>query len=127
MNAPGHVFLEFEFIALVLFSLVLPVAIYFFLFRRASISRCGVMALALALIGIAGVDVYLLQVLADISHSTPSLLDDRLFSSEVSIALYLLPAVFAGLGVNLLSHLLIDHLHRAETRHDREELRRNRE
>ena len=121
MNTPSHVFLEQEFLALVTFSLILPVAIYWFLFKRASISRFAVMGFAAVLIVMAGIDVYLLQALADLSRSTPNTLDDRLFLSGISIALYLLPAVFAGIGINLLSHILIDHLHRAEARHDREE------
>ena len=79
------------------------------------------MGFAAVLIVMAGIDVYLLQALADLSRSTPNTLDDRLFLSGISIALYLLPAVFAGIGINLLSHILIDHLHRAEARHDREE------
>ncbi len=124
MHAPLHVFLEEEFLLLLLFSLVLPVAIYAFLFRRASISRYSVIGFAVALIAMAGIDVYLLQTLAELSKQTPSALDDRLFTSAISVAMYVLPAVFAGIGVNLLSHLLIDHLHRAESRHDREERQR---
>ena len=40
---------------------------------------------------------------------------------------YLLPALFAGLGVNMLSHILVGHLRDAETRFDQEQgnLRRN--
>jgi uncharacterized metal-binding protein len=121
MHAPNHVFLELEFFALVVFSFVLPVGIYWFLFKRASISRYAVMGLATLLITIAGIDVFLLQTLAELSKATSNSLDDRIFASELSIALYLLPAVFAGIGVNLLSHVLIDHLHRAESRHDRQE------
>lgn len=120
MQAPLHVFLEAEFLVLVLCSLVLPGAIYWFLFRRDSISRLSVLGFAVVLIVLAGIDVYLLQALAGISDRTPSVLDDRLFLSSISVALYILPAVFAGIGVNLLSHLLVDHLHRAESRHDRE-------
>jgi hypothetical protein len=43
-----------------------------------------------------------------------------IFSSELSMALYLLPAVFAGIGVNLLSHVLIGHLNEAEQKFDQE-------
>ena len=119
MVAPNHVFLEIEFFLLVAFSFVLPVAIYGFLLKRASISRYAVIALTIVLIAIAGIDLYLLQFLADAAKRTPSAVDDWLFLSQFSIALYLIPAVFAGLGVNLLSHILIDHLHRAESRYDR--------
>ena len=40
--------------------------------------------------------------------------DDRLFTGEISIALYLLPAFFAGIGVNLLSHVRIDYVSKVE-------------
>jgi hypothetical protein len=51
---------------------------------------------------------------------TPSLADDKIFVSEVSIALYLLPAMFGGIGINLLSHVLISHLYSAEKRFKKE-------
>ena len=120
MQAATHVFLEIEFLTLVTFSLILPVGIYWFLLKRPSISRFSVIGLAIVLIVIAGIDVCLLQVMADMSKATSSVLDDQLFASGLSVALYILPVVFAGLGVNLLSHVLIDHLHRAESRHARE-------
>jgi hypothetical protein len=117
---PNHVFLELKFFALVLFSLVLPTLLYVFLYRRRSISRVAVILFAVALIAIAGIDVALLRALAELARSTPGTFDDWVFSSEISAALYVMPAVFAGIGVNLLSHVLIDHLHHAESRHDRE-------
>ena len=121
---PEHIFLETEFFALIFFSLILPIGIYSFLFRRPMISRVAVIGFAVLLIGMSGIDVYLLQVLSDLSKRTPTMLDDRLFTSGVSIALYILPAVFAGIGVNLLSHVLIDHLHRAESRFEKSEHRK---
>lgn len=74
---------------------------------------------ALLLVGLAGLDVFLLQMLADLSKQTPGTLDNLVFASGISLALYGLPAVFGGIGVNLLSHTLIDHLHRAESQFDR--------
>jgi hypothetical protein len=124
MPMVNHVFLETEFFALIAFSLILPAGIYVFLLRLTSISRLAVIGLAIVLVALAGIDVYLLQTLGDMAKATPNTIDDRLFTSGLSIALYLLPAVFAGLGVNLLSHVLIDHLHRAESRHDRDERER---
>jgi hypothetical protein len=121
MNPPLHVFLELEFLGLVLFSLILPTALYWFLFQRQSISRYSVIALAVLLILMAGIDVVLLQTLAEQSRATPSTLDDKIFTSAMAVALYLFPAIYAGIGVNLLSHILIDHLHRAESRHDKDE------
>ncbi|MNV98981.1 hypothetical protein D3C71_1942950 [compost metagenome] len=69
---------------------------------------------------ISGVDVYLLQSLAAVAKNTPSLADDAVFISELSIALYILPVVFGGIGVNLISHVLLRHLTEAEKRFDRE-------
>ena len=64
--------------------------------------------------------VYLLQPNAAQANSTPSLAEDAWFSSELTIALYLLPVVFGGIGVNLISHVLLRHLAEAEGRFDRE-------
>lgn len=105
------IFLEMEFFLLVMFSFVLPAGIYGFLLHKKSISRLAVLAFALALIAVSGIDVILLQSLAARAKTTSALLDD-----QVSIALYLLPLVFAGIGVNLASHVLIKHLDEAEAR-----------
>jgi hypothetical protein len=117
------IFLEIEFVSLVLCSVLLPCGIYAFLLLTKSVSRWAVLGLALLLISLSGVDVVLLQVLAAKSRTTPSLVDDTLFSAEMSVALYLLPAVFAGVGVNLISHLLTSHLGAAEARFERERSR----
>ena len=119
MPLPDHVFLEGEFIALVFSSVVIPAGTYSFLYTRKSISRLSVICFALLLVGLAGLDVFLLQMLADLSKQTPGTLDNLVFASGISLALYGLPAVFGGIGVNLLSHTLIDHLHRAESQFDR--------
>ena len=108
------VFLELRFWLLVGFSLVLPVGIYALLLVTRSISRWAVLGFGVALVLIAGVDVYLLQSIAAQAKSTPSLADDAWFSSELTIALYLLPVVFGGIGVNLISHVLLRHLTEAE-------------
>jgi hypothetical protein len=72
------------------------------------------------LIGIAGVGVVRLQLLADVARQSHSILDDRFFASELSLALYLLPALFAGVGINLISHVLTSHVTDAEKRYDRD-------
>jgi hypothetical protein len=56
--------------------------------------------------------------LSEEAKHTASLWDDRLFSSSVSVALYVLPVAFAGVGVNIISHVLLRQLTRAEGRHD---------
>ena len=115
--------LRTEFFLLIAVSLVLPLAIYLLLFHRKSISRGGVAGYGTLLITLAGTNVYLLQRLAAQAGSTSSALDDKLFASEISVALYLLPAVFAGIGVNLLSHALISHLSKAEQHYEQRKKR----
>ena len=114
------VFVELRFWLLVAFSLVLPAGIYGLLLATRSISRTAVLGFGIALVLIAGVDLYLLQSLATVAKNTPSLADDAVFISELSIALYILPVVFGGIGVNLISHVLLRHLTEAEKRFDRE-------
>ena len=114
------VFPEVEFWLLVALSAVLPVVIYGALLAKRAISRTAVLILGIALVVIAGVDVYLLQRLATAAKESSSLADDALFVSEVSLGLYLLPALFGGIGVNLVSHVLIRHLVEAEKQFERE-------
>ena len=119
----NSVFLELQFYLLVLFSVVIPGGIYVFLLKRRSISRWSVVLFSMILIVIAGIDVYLLRSLRDLARASASIIDGRFFSGELSITLYLLPAVFAGIGVNLLSHVLINHLNQAEKKFDQEKRR----
>jgi hypothetical protein len=114
------VFLESEFFALIAFSLVLPVCIYGYLMWKRDVSRKTVLLFGVILIAIAAVNIILLQRLAQIAKASPSLIDDRIFASELSVALYLLPVLFAGIGVNMISHILISHLTGAERQFDRE-------
>lgn len=110
------VFTEMRFWLLVIFSGVLPFAIYWILLVKRAVSRTTVLLLGLSLVAIAGVDVYLLQSLAMVAKLTASVADDAIFVSEVSLALYLLPAMFGGIGINIISHVLVSHLVEAETR-----------
>jgi hypothetical protein len=111
-------FLEARFFLLVIFSLLLPAGVFAILLIKRMISRISVTLFGLALILLAGIDVVLLQSLAKSAESSLSLLDNRLFASELSAGLYLLPAVFAGIGVNILSHILITHLVEAEQKYE---------
>lgn len=115
----NSVFVESRFWLLVVFSFVLPVCIYATLLAKRAISRNTVLLLGVTLVVTAGVDVYLLQHLAATAKATPSLADDAIFLSEVTLALYLLPAMFGGIGVNMLSHVLVRHLAEAESRFER--------
>jgi len=107
---------EVEFFFLVVTSLLLPAGIYTTLLLKKSISQWTVLVLALVLIALSGVDLVLLQKLAEKAKLSSSAFDDRVFVTELSMALYLLPAVFAGIGINLVSHVVIRHLNRAESR-----------
>ena len=113
------VFVELRFWLLVVFSVVLPAALYAALMAIRAISRAAVAVLGLALVLVAGVDVYLLQSLAVLAKATQSLADDGVFLSELSIALYVLPLMLGGIGVNLISHVLVRHLEAAEKRFER--------
>jgi hypothetical protein len=108
------VFAELRFWLLIAFSVVIPSTIYTVLLVKRAISRWTVLVLGLTLIFTAGLDVYLLRSLAASALKTAPLLADGLFNSEVSLALYLLPAMFAGIGINLVSHVLVRHLDDAE-------------
>ena len=70
----------------------------------------------MVLLLISGVDIYLLQVLSKMAKTSLSHWDNSVFLSELSMALYLLPITYGGIGVNLISHVLIRHLSRAERR-----------
>jgi hypothetical protein len=110
------VFTEVEFWLLIVFSLLLPFGIYGILLGTRSISSRSVLLLGFVLVAIAGIDVYLLQHLATMARRSPSLTGDAIFVSEVSFALYILPVLFGGIGINLVSHVLIRHLSPAEQR-----------
>ncbi len=113
------VFAELSFWLLVSFSLVLPALLVWLCLTVRALSRRAVLLIGLALVVLAGIDVYLLQVLTKLSRLTPSLADDAVFDSEVTVGLYLLPALLAGLGINLSSQVLLRHLSEAEGRFDR--------
>ena len=102
--------------------MVLPAALYAALMAIRAISRAAVAVLGLALVLVAGVDVYLLQSLAALAKATLSVVDDGVFLSELSIALYALPLMLGGIGVNLISHVLLRHLEHAEKRFERRHL-----
>jgi len=118
------IFLEFEFWALVAFSFVFPLAILIGLLAKRTIARSAVLLFGVLLVIMSGVDFVLLRRLAAMATNSPSIFRDPGFGSELSIALYLLPVVFAGIGTNLISHVLIQHLSAAEKNFDNEHPRR---
>ena len=108
------VFVELEFWLLIVFSIVVPPLIIWGLLAVRRISRGHVLMVGLLLVVMAGFDVYLLQTLKRKSAQTPSTADDVVFNSEITVGLYLLPALLAGIGVNITSHVLLQHLSDAE-------------
>ena len=79
MVSSNIVFTRIEFWLIILFSIVLPSGIYGGLLMRRAVSRVMVLMFGVALVVLAGIDVYLLQVLATLSKQTPSLADDAVF------------------------------------------------
>ena len=114
----SSVFIELRFWLLMVLSIVAPIAIYYGLLVSRSVSPRTVLALGLLLTLLSGVDVYLLQTLSHLAQQTASLADDAVFLSELSVALCVLPVLFGGVGVNLVSHVLVRHLGSAERRFD---------
>ena len=114
MNAT--VFFELQFWLLVVFSFVVPGAIVWTCLTVRAVSRNTVLVLGVLLVVIAGFDFYLLQTLARMAKLTPSLADDAIFDSEITVGLYVLPAFLAGVGINVVSYVLIQHLTDARER-----------
>lgn len=114
------VLFESKVVLLSVVSVILPAGIYTFLYRKIAISRWTVVSFALLLVALAGIDVAVLQSLTDIANRSDTLNRHRLLFSQLSLILYLLPAAFGGMGINLLSHVLINHLNEAERKFDRE-------
>ena len=116
----GSIYLQFEFWALVLLSVLVPGLIFAWLIRKRRIARSTVLVIGFLLVSIAAMDAILLQRLNAMAKATQGLADDRVFASEYSIALFVLPLIIAGVGVNLISHVLGQHLIIAELEYDRE-------
>lgn len=114
------IFVEKEFFALIVVSLILPIGLYAFMMMKRSLSRCKVLLFGVTLVLISGCNVVLLRHLAAMAQASPSLLDNRFFTSEISLVLYLLPALFAGIGINIISHVIVRHLEDAERQFERE-------
>lgn len=103
-------FIKLEFLLLVLFSLILPLIFVSVLITRRTMPRKIVVAFGFALVVLAGSDVVLLQMLKEVAKASASLSDDFVFASGYSLALYILPLIGAGLGMNLISHVIHAHI-----------------
>jgi hypothetical protein len=107
-----NAFIHIEFWLMLLASLAVPLAIYLGLLWVRRISRLTILLFAVVLLLLSAADVLLLQHLSDIARATPSVFDDKVFASEFSLTLYLLPLLSAGIGINLISNVLTEHLQR---------------
>ena len=116
------VFVELKFWLLLFFSILLPFSIYAILLTKRAVSRNTILFCGFIMVAISAIDFYLLRQLSTLSKFTSSLQDDMFFTSELSVALYILPILFAGIGVNMVSHVLIRHLDDAENRFEKENM-----
>ena len=116
----SSVFVELKFWLLIVVSVVVPVFMYFLQRRRHAVSPQFVLTFGLVLIAISGLDVYLLQTLAAESRLTHSLMDNAIFNSEMSLSLYAFPFLFGGVGINMVSDMLVGHLMNAEERYEQQ-------
>jgi hypothetical protein len=121
-QAPMQEAIEFEsrLLLILALSIFIPIVLYGLMMWKKSISRKTVVLLALVLLSTAGLDIFLLRKLSLMAERSPVVSNSYFLSNEVSIALYLLPALFAGIGINMLSHILVSHLAEAETKFDEE-------
>ena len=106
-------FIHIEFWLLLFASLAVPLMIYAGLLWARRISRLSILGFASVLLLLSAADVLLLQHLARIARLSPSVFDDKVFASEFSLTLYLLPLLSAGIGINLISNVLTEHLQQA--------------
>lgn len=110
----SNVFTHVYFWLLVLCAGAPSAAIYWLSLRKRAMSSFVILLMGFSLVAIAAIVVFLLQSLKEQAKLTPSVADDTFFNSEVSIALFLVPVMFCGIGINVISHVLIEHL--VETR-----------
>jgi hypothetical protein len=100
-------FVEGEFLVLIVSSVFIAAIIYRALWSRRVISRSRALIFGLTFIILAGVDMFLLRVLTNLARLSPSIFNNVVFDSGLTAALYLLPTLFAGTGINVVSHLVI--------------------
>ena len=112
MNNP--IYLELEFWGVLACSAILPMCIFTWMTWKRSLSRLVIIIIGLLLVCIAGANVIFLRLLSTKAKATSNILDDKLFVSEISIALYIIPLILAGIGVNLASHVLCNHINITE-------------
>lgn len=120
MNNPFY--LEFKFWGALSCSVIIPTILFAWMTWRRSISAFVIIVIGLFLVFIAGIDAIFLRLLSAKAKATPDILDDKIFVSEISIALYIIPLILAGIGVNLASHVLCNHIIIAELDEEKEKI-----
>ena len=108
------IYLEYEFWALLVCTIIMPIGIFVLMTWKRKFSRATLAVIGTLLVFLSGFDAILLQRLSAKAKASANLLDDRIFVSEISIALYIIPLILAGIGVNLASYVLCEHLIIAE-------------
>ncbi len=103
-----------SFWSLVIISLLFPGSIIFYLTRKQSRNRYAILFCGIALVILAGVDMLILQRLGVLAKATSMKWDDPIFSSELSIALYVLPLTCAGIGIDIISYVITCHFQMME-------------
>ena len=104
------IYLEYEFWALLICTIIVPSAVFIWMMMKRKFSQISIVAIGVLLVVIAGMDAIFLRILSAKAKISPGILDDQIFVSEISIALYIIPLILAGVGVNLASHVLCNHL-----------------
>ncbi|MDY7578199.1 hypothetical protein RGU70_07680 [Herbaspirillum sp. RTI4] len=100
------VFVDPEFHALIVFCVILPLGMYITLMRKDKIQRRTMLLYGVIFTLTSAASLFLLRSLAEIAIQTVSLIDDLVFASGVSVALYLLPLISAEIGISLISQVL---------------------
>ncbi len=108
------IYLEFEFWGLLVCTLILPFVIFLWMMWKKTFARISLILIGILLVFLSGLDAVFLQRLSAKAKASADLFDDRIFVSEISITLYIIPLILAGVGVNLASHVLCNHLNIAE-------------
>jgi glycopeptide antibiotics resistance protein len=75
MQMSERVFMQGDFFAPIVFSILLPFGIYIYMMWKKAISRAVVLLLGIILIVVSGIDVFLLQRLGAMARNSPSLYD----------------------------------------------------
>ena len=108
------VFERVPFWVLIVSSLFIPVWMCWMMLSRKYTSRRRALTFGVSLLLLSALDLILLPVLYNEAKQSLSTSDDVVFASSYSVALYLLPLISAGLGINLVGHCLRSRLKFAE-------------